>query len=52
MFAPDFDLLRTLDCTDGVDADLLEQLGFCKPTQPADLADAPINADVFWESKK
>ena len=52
MFTPNFDLLRTTDCTDGIDAVLLEQLGFCKPMRPADLTDAPLNTDTFWEPKK
>ena len=52
MFTPNFDLLRTTDCIDGIDADLLEQLGFCKPMRPADSADAPLNTDTFCEPKK
>lgn len=52
MFTPNFDLMRALDCLDGVDADLLEHLAFSMAEQPAEDVDHRIITHYFYEDQR
>ena len=52
MFNPDFDLIRAIDCMDGVDADLLEHLAFSTFDRFPDRSKTELITDGFYENPK